>query len=60
VQRAIGSSSPLNMLPLPKDDPTRRRPDITRAKTLLGWEPKVSLDVGLVATIDYFRPRARV
>jgi dTDP-glucose 4,6-dehydratase len=57
VQKAIGSSSPIQSLPLPKDDPTRRRPDITRAKTLLGWEPKVDLVEGLKQTIAYFKPR---
>lgn len=41
--------------PLPQDDPTRRRPDITRAKTLLGWEPKVSLRQGLEKSLAYFR-----
>ncbi|MBC7144572.1 MAG: SDR family oxidoreductase [Thioclava marina] len=41
--------------PLPKDDPLQRRPDITRAKTLLGWEPKVPLHDGLIPTIEYFR-----
>jgi nucleoside-diphosphate-sugar epimerase len=48
---------PLNTVDqaLPPDDPTRRRPDITLARELLGWEPKVSLRDGLVSTIDYFR-----
>jgi dTDP-glucose 4,6-dehydratase len=41
--------------PLPQDDPKVRKPDITRARTMLGWEPKVSLRDGLVRTIDYFR-----
>lgn len=41
--------------PLPVDDPTRRRPDITRAKTLLGWEPKIQLEEGLKRTIAYFK-----
>jgi nucleoside-diphosphate-sugar epimerase len=41
--------------PLPTDDPTRRRPDITRARTLLGWEPSVELRQGLSATIEWFR-----
>jgi nucleoside-diphosphate-sugar epimerase len=40
---------------LPEDDPKIRRPDITKARALLGWEPKVSLAVGLERTIDYFR-----
>ncbi|HAT50608.1 MAG: SDR family oxidoreductase [Nitrospirae bacterium] len=50
-----GSSSQLVVKPLPSDDPRQRRPDITYARTLLGWEPKVQLDAGLVATIDYFK-----
>ncbi|MCM8768787.1 MAG: SDR family oxidoreductase [Candidatus Omnitrophica bacterium] len=41
--------------PLPEDDPKRRKPDISRAKQLLGWEPKVSLKVGLSKTLDYFQ-----
>ncbi len=43
--------------PLPEDDPKIRQPDITRARKLLGWEPKVSLDQGLVPTIAYFRAK---
>jgi nucleoside-diphosphate-sugar epimerase len=46
---------PRNRLPLPKDDPTHRLPDIKRAKTMLGWEPEVSLVDGLKKTIEYFR-----
>jgi dTDP-glucose 4,6-dehydratase len=48
---------PLNVVEhaLPPDDPTRRKPDITLARTLLGWEPKVALREGLVSTLDYFR-----
>jgi UDP-glucuronate decarboxylase len=42
-------------LPLPADDPVRRRPDITLAKKTLGWEPSVQLREGLLRTIDYFR-----
>ncbi|MCA1961334.1 MAG: SDR family oxidoreductase [Desulfomonile sp.] len=45
--------------PLPKDDPTRRRPDITRARTVLGWEPTVPLEEGLSETIAYFRSELR-
>jgi nucleoside-diphosphate-sugar epimerase len=40
--------------PLPENDPTRRRPDITRARELLGWQPEVDLDEGLKYTIEYF------
>lgn len=49
-----GSKSEIVFEPLPEDDPKKRRPDITRAKTLLGWEPKVSLRDGLLKTIDYY------
>jgi nucleoside-diphosphate-sugar epimerase len=50
-----GSKSRIVYKPLPTDDPKVRKPDITRARTLLGWEPRVSLDEGLGRTIDYFR-----
>lgn len=50
----VGSSSSVVFHPLPKDDPCKRRPDIGRAKQLLGWEPKVALEDGLVRTIAYF------
>jgi dTDP-glucose 4,6-dehydratase len=54
VLAVTGSRSKLRSLPLPVDDPTRRRPDITRACTLLGWEPKVQLREGLRLCIPYF------
>jgi dTDP-glucose 4,6-dehydratase len=54
---AVGSSSQIIHQPLPVDDPKVRQPDITRARTLLKWEPKVSLKDGLASTIDYFRGR---
>ena len=50
-----GSKSKLVYEKLPQDDPTRRKPDITKAKNILGWEPKVKLEEGLVKTIDYFK-----
>lgn len=50
-----GSKSAISYVPLPEDDPKVRQPDITKAKSLLGWEPKVDRSVGLVKTIDYFR-----
>ncbi len=54
VLSLTGSSSPILHLPLPADDPTRRQPDIRRAREWLGWEPQVSLRDGLVKTIPYF------
>lgn len=50
----IGSSSKIVNKPLPQDDPTRRRPDITLAQEKLGWSPKVELDEGLRRTVEYF------
>lgn len=55
VIRATGASSQVSFEPLPEDDPRQRQPDITRAKTLLGWEPQVPLEVGLEKTIVYFQ-----
>lgn len=55
VLELTGSSSELKHLPLPDDDPVRRRPDITKAQDLLGWAPTVSLEKGLGPTIEYFR-----
>ncbi|MFZ0083372.1 UDP-glucuronic acid decarboxylase family protein [Trebonia sp.] len=49
------SDSELQHLPLPADDPVRRRPDISRAREVLGWEPAVPLSEGLARTVDYFR-----
>ena len=49
------STSGITYRKLPSDDPTRRRPDISRAKSVLGWEPKVQLEEGLEKTIAYFR-----
>lgn len=54
VLRLTGSSSQIEHEPLPEDDPQKRKPDITRAKELLDWEPKVSLEQGLKKTITYF------
>ena len=53
----VGSSSRLVYRPLPVDDPKQRQPDITRARTLLGWEPKVGLEEGLLRTVGYFRQK---
>jgi dTDP-glucose 4,6-dehydratase len=53
----VGCTSGIEYRPLPVDDPKVRRPDITRARTLLGWEPKVPFDKGITRTIEYFRTR---
>jgi len=55
IRKLTGTSAPIVHRPLPVDDPKQRRPDITRARTLLGWEPRVPLDKGLEETIAYFR-----
>ncbi len=57
IIRLTGSKSTLAYRPLPEDDPKVRQPDITRAKTLLGWEPKVSLEDGLKKTLEFFRSK---
>jgi len=59
IQRLMGSDARLEFQPLPEDDPKRRRPDVAKAKRVLGWEPVVPLDQGLRETIDYFRKVAR-
>jgi dTDP-glucose 4,6-dehydratase len=51
----LGSTVPVTHLPLPTDDPKQRKPDISLAKKLLDWEPKVSFDEGIGRTVDYFR-----
>jgi len=55
VLELTGSSSQIRYLPLPEDDPKTRKPDITRARELLGWQPEISLREGLSRTIEYFR-----
>jgi nucleoside-diphosphate-sugar epimerase len=55
VLEVTGSTSELAFEPLPQDDPTQRRPDITLARTVLGWEPAVQLREGLARTADWFR-----
>jgi len=57
VKKLTRSQSPLKFEPLPEDDPKRRRPDISRAKRLLRWQPKVQLEQGLKLTIDSFRKK---
>jgi UDP-glucuronate decarboxylase len=55
VIKHTGRNPGVDYLPLPPDDPTRRQPDITRAKNLLGWQPTVPLEEGLIRTIEHFR-----
>ncbi len=55
VLRAVGSTSRIVYRPLPPDDPRQRQPDITLARSKLGWEPRVTLDDGLKETVRYFR-----
>ena len=57
VLELTGSRSAIEYRPLPVDDPTQRRPDITLARTLLGWEPQIPLRDGLARTIEWFRSR---
>jgi len=57
IKALTKSRSEIVFKPLPEDDPKVRQPDITRARTLLGWEPKVGLDEGLQKTIEYFRDK---
>ncbi|MCI0571768.1 MAG: SDR family oxidoreductase [Myxococcaceae bacterium] len=58
VRAAAGGGGRIDFKPLPKDDPRQRRPDISRARELLGWEPRVPLEQGLRETIHYFRTLA--
>jgi dTDP-glucose 4,6-dehydratase len=55
VIKVTGSKSKIAYEPLPQDDPKQRRPDITKARQLLGWEPKIQLEAGLRMSLDYFR-----
>ena len=55
VRAVTGSESEIRRLPLPEDDPQVRRPDISRARRLLGWEPTIGLEEGLEQTADHFR-----
>jgi dTDP-glucose 4,6-dehydratase len=55
VIKVTGSKSKITYEPLPEDDPKQRRPDITKARRLLGWEPTVDLETGLRMSLDYFR-----
>jgi dTDP-glucose 4,6-dehydratase len=55
ILKLIDTRSKIVYRPLPTDDPKQRRPDITKAKQLLGWEPKVERSEGLKITLDYFK-----
>jgi dTDP-glucose 4,6-dehydratase len=57
INRLTGNPAGIVTKPLPADDPKQRRPDITRARTILGWDPRVGLDEGLTHTIAYFRSK---
>jgi dTDP-glucose 4,6-dehydratase len=54
IREMTGAKSEIVFEPLPEDDPKQRRPDITKARTLLGWEPRVPLEQGLRETVAYF------
>ncbi|MGD0627763.1 MAG: UDP-glucuronic acid decarboxylase family protein [Terracidiphilus sp.] len=60
VIEATGSKSELRFEPLPEDDPARRRPDITKARTLLDWEPQITLPEGLAKSLPFFREKAGI
>ncbi len=55
ILRITGAKSTIEYKPLPEDDPKVRQPDISRARKILGWEPKVEFDEGIKKTIEYFR-----
>jgi len=55
IKTLTETASPVTYQPLPTDDPTQRKPDISKAKDLLNWEPKIQLEEGLVKTIEYFK-----
>jgi dTDP-glucose 4,6-dehydratase len=58
IRRLMRAELPIVFEPLPQDDPQKRRPDITKAKRVLGWEPKVDLEYGLRETVEYFKALA--
>jgi len=55
VLAVTGSKSKIKYEPLPQDDPKQRRPDISKARTFLGWEPKIEMDKGLKMSLEYFK-----
>jgi dTDP-glucose 4,6-dehydratase len=58
IRARFGNHAGIEYRPLPSDDPKIRRPDISKAKRVLGWEPQVGLDEGLTKTIEYFKDKA--
>jgi dTDP-glucose 4,6-dehydratase len=60
IRRLMGSDLEFVFQPLPSDDPRKRRPDISKAERILGWEPKVALEDGLRETVKYFKALAAV
>jgi UDP-glucuronate decarboxylase len=58
ITKLTGSPSKIVSMPLPADDPKQRQPNISRARTQLGWEPRIHLEDGLKATISYFSQQA--
>jgi len=59
IKKITDSPSKIKFLPLPQDDPKRRRPDITKAKEIISWQPKISLEEGLSRTIPYFKEKIK-
>jgi len=57
IAEFTGSQAPIEFRPLPQDDPKKRQPDISKARRVLGWEPKVTLPEGMSKTVEYFRAR---
>jgi nucleoside-diphosphate-sugar epimerase len=57
IRELAGSRSPIEFITRPQDDPTVRQPDISRARTALGWEPTIAVEDGLKKTIEWFRGR---
>ena len=60
IKNIINSKSKIKFCPLPPDDPRRRKPNISKAKRILGWQPKISLDEGLKRTISWFSRNRKI
>jgi dTDP-glucose 4,6-dehydratase len=57
VRKLVGTNTPIKFHPLPQDDPKQRCPDISKAKRILNWEPKIKLEDGLQTTFEYFKTK---